>query len=173
MGEKLDHSWLRQGSTDGKEVKSIYDTWAATYDDTVKDWGYQAPGEAAKLLRADVPEVAHILDVGCGTGLTGEALRHAGFVGPIDGIDLSPESLKEAKKKGHYTQLTEVDLQQLPLPINDNAYDALLCAGVLTYITNDAALFREFARVVRSSGTLVITQRTDLFHERKYDALLA
>ncbi|XWN30070.1 MAG: class I SAM-dependent methyltransferase [Devosia sp.] len=172
MEEKIDHSWLRQASTDSNQVKDIYDKWASTYDETLSAWGYKAPAQAAKILRGEVLEGASVLDVGCGTGLTGEALRSVGLSGRIDGIDVSPASLAEAKSKGHYDSLAEVNLQSLPLPIDDGVYDALLCVGVLTYISNDAEVLREFARVVRGRGTIVITQRTDLYSARNYEGLL-
>lgn len=172
MTKELDHSWLRQASTDGGEVQALYDQWAHSYDETVKEWGYNAPTQAAKMLFADMPPDAFILDVGCGTGLTGVALREAGFVGKVDGIDLSPASLEEARKRNIYQTLRAVDLQALPLPIEDGTYDALLCAGVLTYISNDAQLWPEFARIVKPGGVVIATQRTDYFKERNYDALL-
>lgn len=172
MTEELDHSWLRQASTDPGHVKVLYDQWAATYDETLRTWGYEAPQLAARTLVDAVGPTAYVLDVGCGTGLTGAALRTAGLTGDIDGIDLSPASLAQAQGKGVYASLAEVDLQGLPLPIDSDRYDALLCVGVLTYVSNDDALLRDFARVLRGGGTMVLTQRTDLFAERSYGTLL-
>lgn len=103
--------------------------------------------------------------------MTGLALRAAGFVGPIDGIDLSPVSLKEAEKRGVYRSLTATNLQMLPLPLANDAYDALLCVGVMTYIPDGEGVLREFARVVVPGGRILITQRDDLFRERGYGAL--
>jgi predicted TPR repeat methyltransferase len=93
MHDAGDHDWLKQGSTSSGEVRKIYDDWAASYDKTLERWDYRAPAQAAELLRAAIPAGSVLLDAGCGTGLTGLALRAAGFVGPIDGVDLSPASL--------------------------------------------------------------------------------
>ena len=166
-----DHDWLKQGSTSSGELREIYDDWAGSYDETLENWDYRAPAQAAKMLRAQVPAGSVLLDAGCGTGLTGVALRAAGFVGPIDGIDLSPASLKRAERHGIYRTLTAVDLQALPLPISDDAYDALICVGVLTYIPDGESLLRDFSRVVRSGGRILITQRDDLFREGGYGAM--
>ena len=163
-----DHHWLKHGSTACDEVRAVYDEWADTYDETLASWNYRAPAEAAGMLRAELAADAAILDAGCGTGLTGAALRAAGFTGPIDGIDLSPASLKEAKTHGLYRDLSVVDLQTLPLPIGDDAYDGLLCIGVMTYVPDGEGILREFARVVRPGGRVLITQRDDLFRERGY-----
>jgi predicted TPR repeat methyltransferase len=166
--EKDDFNWLRQGSTSSADVVKSYDDWAATYNDDLATWNYQAPKRAADQLRATVALTATILDVGCGTGLTGIALRAAGFSGPIDGVDLSPASLEQAAKRGLYRDLTPVDLQKLPLAIADNTYDALICIGVLTYVPDSDAVLNEFARMVRPGGQIVVTQRDDLFDERSF-----
>ena len=42
--------------------------------------------QAAAFLRGEIATDSVILDAGCGTGLTGLALREAGFVGPIDAV---------------------------------------------------------------------------------------
>ena len=171
MHDTGDHDWLKQGSTSSGEVKEVYDNWAGSYDETLESWDYRAPAQAAEMLRAAMPADSVLLDAGCGTGLTGLALRAAGFVGPIDGIDLSPVSLIQAERHGIYRTLTAVDLQTFPLSIPDDAYDALLCVGVLTYIPDGEVVLREFARVVRSGGQILISQRDDLFRERDYSAM--
>jgi predicted TPR repeat methyltransferase len=168
MMDKDDHSWLKQGSTSSAEVKKTYDDWAASYDETLKGWDYRSPAQAAAYLRSEIPSNAVILDAGCGTGLTGAALREAGFTGPIDGVDLSPDSLKEAAKLDVYRSLDTANLQTLPLSVADDSYDALICIGVLTYIPDSEGVLREFARMVRSGGKVLVTQRDDVFHERSF-----
>ena len=167
MPNQNNHSWLRQGSTSSEEVEKSYDGWAPTYDDTLAEWDYRAPEEAALILQRAIPTNSRILDVGCGTGLMGVALRKANFSGPIDGIDISAESLSTAKKCGVYRSLRQVDLQEHILDISDDAYDALTCIGVLTYVPETEAILEEFARVIRKEGKMIFTQRDDLFHERE------
>jgi predicted TPR repeat methyltransferase len=114
-----------------------------------------------------------MLDAGCGTGLTGAALRAAGFTGPIDGLDLSPASLEEAEKRGVYRDLQTANFQNLPLALAANAYDALVCVGVLTYVPDSAGILAEFTRLVRPGGTVLVSQRDDLFAERRFGDTLA
>ncbi len=168
MRDTDDHHWLKQGSTSSAEVKKTYDDWAAGYDDSMAGWDYRAPNQAAAYLRAEMPPASLILDAGCGTGLTGAALRAAGFTGPIDGIDLSSPSLKLADKLSVYRALDVANLQALPLPIADDSYDALICIGVMTYVSDTEGVLREFARIIRSGGRVLVTQRDDLFHSRAY-----
>lgn len=168
MADTDDHHWLKQGSTSSAEVQKIYDDWADGYDDSMADWDYRAPAQAAELLRAESPPDSRILDAGCGTGLTGAALRAAGFTGPIDGIDLSPPSLKLAEKLSVYRALEVVNLQALPLPFAGDSYDALICIGVMTYIPDTEGVLREFARITRSGGKVLVSQREDLFDSRAF-----
>ncbi|MDP6689766.1 MAG: class I SAM-dependent methyltransferase, partial [Alphaproteobacteria bacterium] len=132
----------------------------------------RAPADAARLLSATVPRDGRILDAGCGTGLTGAALKAAGFSGPIDGIDISQTSLQQAEGHGVYRKLQQADMQQLPLDIPDDAYDGLFCIGVLTYVPDTEAVLRDFARVVQKGGTVLISQRNDLFEERNYASVI-
>lgn len=159
---------MKQGSTSSAEVAKNYDDWAASYDETLAAWDYRAPADAAALLRARMAATAAILDVGCGTGLTGAALRAAGFRGAIDGVDLSQESLEQAERRGLYRALERADLQALPLAMPDDAYDALICIGVLTYVPDSDAVLREFARMVRPGGTVLVSQRDDLYRDRAF-----
>ncbi len=169
MRDQDDHGWLKQGSTSSAEVQQSYENWASSYDKDLAEWDYRAPLDAASLLKPSVYALSTILDAGCGTGLVGAALRHVGFTGDIDGIDLSPSSLEKARERGTYRSLRPVDFQELPLALADDAYDALTCVGVLTYVPDSEAILREFARVVRPGGVAVVTQRDDLFEERAFD----
>ncbi|MDP6564733.1 MAG: class I SAM-dependent methyltransferase [Alphaproteobacteria bacterium] len=168
MQDPDDFSWLKQGSTSPADLANSYDEWAATYDETLAGWDYRSPADTARLLRAETASDATILDAGCGTGLVGTALRAAGFTGPIDGFDISTSSLEQAARLNIYRKLKRVDLQTLPVALAVNSYDALVCIGVLTYVPDSAAVLREFARLVRPGGTVLVTQREDMFQERAF-----
>lgn len=153
-------SSLKEGSTDSEAVASYYDDWAGNYDETLDQWQYQAPDDAMDLLMPHLPTNARLLDVGCGTGLFGETLGRRGNF-RADGIDISAESLKRAGTRGVYERLLQHDLQQVPLPVEDKAYDAAASIGVLTYIEDAEALLRDLCRCVRKDGVIAFTQRSD------------
>lgn len=81
-----------------EETREVYAKWAGTYEDDVQALAYATPARIAAALREVGAPGGPILDFGCGTGLSGLALRAAGF-GPIDGTDISPEMLARAKEK--------------------------------------------------------------------------
>jgi predicted TPR repeat methyltransferase len=169
--ETSDHDGLSNLSRNSKDVAQYYDDWAADYEKTVADWRYEAPGQVAQMLRAELSAESVILDAGCGTGLVGQALHEAGFKA-IDGIDVSSRSLQTAEGSGAYRGLQQVDMQKLPLPITDDLYDGLACVGVLTYLTDSIGTVREFSRVVKPGGVVVLTQRNDIFLERRFSDVL-
>jgi predicted TPR repeat methyltransferase len=158
--------WLDRGTSDAREVADRYDEWAQGYDDDLTSWSYQAPRVVADIVAARRPDAGSVLDVGCGTGLVGRALRARGLNGQIRGLDISQASLELAEQTGAYDAVEQADLQQR-LPLEDDAVDALVCVGVMTYLPEVEALWRELARVVRPGGLLVATQREDLWHSRE------
>jgi predicted TPR repeat methyltransferase len=170
-GSRPKHSGLSNISKKSDDVAKYYNNWAKDYNETLADWQYDAPEQVASLLYSRLSPQSVILDVGCGTGLSGSALNLAGFTS-IDGIDISDHSLEIAGKTGAYRALHTMNLQQLPLPIPNNCYDGIACVGVLTYLTNSIGTLREFSRIVRSGGVVAMTQRNDLFTERGFQNLL-
>ncbi|MXQ07198.1 methyltransferase domain-containing protein [Alphaproteobacteria bacterium GH1-50] len=88
-----------------EESQRLYAGWAESYDADVASWGYATPARLALALRQSGANVEKpVLDVGCGTGLCGMALRAVGF-DVIDGTDISPEMLARAEARGVYRQV--------------------------------------------------------------------
>lgn len=156
------------------EVVERYDAWVGDYEADVRSWGYDLPEQIAQLLVAAVASPARCtaLDVGCGTGLIGQAMRQAGFDGELWGSDLSRESLQAARAKGSYGSLVAADISA-GLPFGSRCVDVVACGGVLTYVPDTRAALDEFLRVLRPGGLAVVSQRTDLWTERDCDGVIA
>lgn len=166
------HTGLRDLPKDSEIVADYYDNWAEDYDRTLSQWRYEAPEQVAERLRAALAPEAVILDAGCGTGLSGRALAAAGFT-TIDGMDVSSRSLELARERDVYRDLAHVDMQKPPLPYADDVYDGLVCVGVMTYLPDSDAILREFLRILKPGGCIVLTQRDHLFEERRFGETLA
>ncbi|MCG6903069.1 MAG: methyltransferase domain-containing protein [Rhodobacter sp.] len=108
-------------------TRKLYDSWSASYDAEIAENGYATPARVAEALARHVADTsAPILDFGCGTGLSGVALKLAGFQ-VIDGADLSADMLKGAKAKGVYRKLWQVEAgAQVPA-----GYGAITATGVI------------------------------------------
>ncbi len=164
-------NWLDRGTSDPGEVADRYDEWANGYDDDLVSWSYQAPTVVAETVVSRKHGAGSVLDVGCGTGLVGRALRAQGFAGQILGLDISHASLEIARQSGAYGSVEHADLQQR-LPLQDDSVDALVCVGVMTYLPEVEMVWRDFARVVRAGGLVVVTQREDLWDARRCPAIV-
>jgi predicted TPR repeat methyltransferase len=162
--------WLHHSTSDPGEVADRYDAWAKGYDDDLASWSYRAPAVVAETVLTRHPDADWVLDVGCGTGLVGRALRARGFAGRLRGLDISQASLEIARRAGAYDEVEHADLQQR-LPLADDSVDVVVCVGVMSYLPEVEAVWRELARVARSGGLVVVTQREDLWHERGCQAV--
>ena len=133
---------------DADDTRTLYDAWAESYDSELGAEGYATPKRCAEALAAHLQDrAAPILDFGCGTGLSGQALARVGFE-VIDGVDLSADMLAEANQKGVYRKLTQIEAEA-PLPFGQGAYDAIAAIGV---IGAGAAPISVFDRLMESLG---------------------
>ncbi len=128
MTEKYLDTVYNLNSSDQKQ--RLYQEWASSYDEEVCESGYATPDRVARALKSKLTTLeCSVLDYGCGTGLSGLALKNAGFM-TIDGMDPSPEMLAQAEAKGAYRNLSLLDLAASS-PIEAGIYDAITCIGVI------------------------------------------
>lgn len=87
------------------ETRAVYAGWADQYDADLAGRGYHTPRRLAGMLARHLPKDPRpVLDFGCGTGLSGLALRSAG-IAPLHGTDITPEMLAQAEPKRIYDML--------------------------------------------------------------------
>ena len=151
------------------DAASLYDEWAESYDqDTADTMGYVGHTLAAERLAEIVPADATILDAGCGTGLVGAALAERGSF-TIDGMDISPGMLAKAEATGVYRRAQVADLTG-SLPADDDAYDAVICAGTLTEGHVGPEAIAELVRVTAPGGVVVATVLDAIWEPKGYRA---
>lgn len=92
-------------------VETLFDQYADRFDRAlVERLDYRVPDLIAQALAAaGAARFAHVVDLGCGTGLMGERLRHAASF--LEGVDISAGMLKKAEAKRIYDRLYRQDLQ--------------------------------------------------------------
>jgi predicted TPR repeat methyltransferase len=128
MTEKFLHNTYSLSSPE--ETKDHYDRWAASYDQEIAENGYATPGRVAEALWQACPEPeTAVLDFGCGTGLSGLALRRVGY-NIVDGMDPSPEMIEGAGKKDAYRTLTNIAIDDRA-PVPRGEYRLITGTGVL------------------------------------------
>jgi predicted TPR repeat methyltransferase len=118
------------GLASSGHTKQLYKDWAETYDEEIMDNGYSSPARTAQaLVMCGAQLGAPILDVGCGTGVSGLFLKDAGF-NELHGSDFSPEMLTLAKEKQLYSELHQADLRD-PFEFVKTPFQTIAAIGVL------------------------------------------
>ena len=115
----------------------------------------------AKLKAADV-----VVDVACGTGdLTiafARALQKLGSAGPVLGVDYTHAMLPIARDKAEASSLDSrvvfVQADALALPLDDSSCDVISIAFGLRNVQDAPAALREFRRVLRPGGRLLVLE---------------
>lgn len=171
MNSRLQLSDLAQTNLSELDVVERYTRFAPVYNQSVTDWGYQCHRTAADALRHYVPTNQPILDVGCGTGLVGQALADLGYQNII-GVDISPDMLNLAQQAECYRKILRHDLTQLPYPFVNNSFTAVTCIGVFSLIADPIPVLHEFYRLVCPQGYLVFTQQEILYQQYGYADIL-
>jgi len=160
------------------QTKDHYKSWAATYDQEVGvDNGYAQPMRTAQaLLDLGVSRDVSILDVGCGSGLSGESLASAGFEN-IDGNDFSEEMLAVAEAKSVYRSLRFADLNAGQPDIADEIYDVVTAVGVFSFGHVEPDACDDLMRLIKPGGHMIIALNDPFWQkgtlEAKLDALEA
>jgi predicted TPR repeat methyltransferase len=159
------------GAKSNDELRAIYDDWAQAYDQDLQALGYSYPPAIAGLVGRYVRERdAPILDAGAGTGIVGEVLAILGY-SRLTGIDLSDGMLAIARAKGVYAELKNQTLgERLDFP--DDAFAAVVSAGVLTSGHAPPSSFDELIRVTRPGGHLIFTLSTPVYDAGGFRAKL-
>jgi predicted TPR repeat methyltransferase len=138
-------------------VRHLFDQFSHHYDrQMVEDLAYSAPGILRRLadLLGCASSPVDILDLGCGTGLAGEVFRP--LAKRLDGVDLSPQMVAQAKRKAIYDELTVADVESF-LAEQRRDYDLLIAADMLVYFGDLAAVFRGAKLRLRPGGWFLFT----------------
>lgn len=114
-------------------VETLFDQYADRFDAAlVERLDYRAPDLLAAALDDAQPgrRFASVMDLGCGTGLMGAAIRAR--AAHLAGIDISAAMLAQAQAKDLYDRLEKHDLTSLaPEPAR---HDLILAADVFAYL---------------------------------------
>ncbi|GIE81273.1 demethylmenaquinone methyltransferase [Actinoplanes philippinensis] len=138
------------------EVAEMFDGVANRYDltNTVisfgQDRGWRRSTRAALGLRPG----ERVLDVGAGTGVSTEELSRSGAFAV--GADISVGMLRAGRRVRAEVPLLAGDA--LRLPFADATFDAVTISFALRNVVDTGAALREFARVTRPGGRLVVCE---------------
>lgn len=112
----------------------------------------------------------NVLDAGCGPGVYSRWLLAQGA--RVTALDYSPAMLARLRSHRHLRRVA-ADLSG-PLPLEDGSFDRILCAMVLQHLRDWAPVLREFRRLLRPQGQIVLSTThpfADLAPEADYFAV--
>lgn len=141
-------------------VVTLFDQNAEAFDEMlVEQLGYHVPMLLREALRqrglADFPRM---LDLGCGTGLAGQALHD--LIAHATGVDLSEGMLAVADDKAVYDELYVGDAEGfLEASLEDRVepWDLIVATDVLPYVGRVERLLGAAAACLRPGGWLAVS----------------
>lgn len=134
----------------------MFDGVARRYDltNTVLSLGLDRAWRRATREALDLAPGQRVLDVGAGTGVSTQELATSGAYAV--GVDLSIGMLQAGRRARPAVPLLAGDALRLPFP--DATFDAVTISFALRNVVEPVAAMREFARVTRPGGRLVVCE---------------
>ena len=143
-------------SLSGETTKGASAYVANLFDDHAEDFDqhltqvlhYSIPAEIAGLLAPYAPQ--SLLDLGCGTGLVGDALR----LPIMDGVDIAPQMIRLARERNLYRHLAVGDLVATldESSLLAGPYDLVTAADVFVYLGHLESIFERIAPRLAPDG---------------------
>jgi predicted TPR repeat methyltransferase len=123
-------------------VRNLFDDYAERFNDVlVNDLQYNLPfiiKDVVLKLNNARSEYKNAIDLGCGTGLSGEGLKEISI--NLTGIDISENMISKAKKLNFYDSLIVGDIVER-LNSSQDKFDLFVALDVLIYIGDIEAIF--------------------------------
>jgi 2-polyprenyl-3-methyl-5-hydroxy-6-metoxy-1,4-benzoquinol methylase len=103
-----------------------------------------------------VPVGQHdVLEIGCGEGGTGAALKKEGRARSVAGIELMEKSAEKAKEV--LDQVLVGNIEQMSLPFVDGQFDVIILADVLEHLVDPWSTLRRLRSYLKRGGLVVIS----------------
>jgi ubiquinone/menaquinone biosynthesis C-methylase UbiE len=128
---------------------------ASRYDDELWELVPADPGPPPAHLAEFVRSLGRVegaLDVGCGDGRLTAALDAAS----LTAADVSTVALERARGRLPGASFVELD-PDAPFPLDDSAFDLVLCAETIEHVRDVQLFLSEIRRVLRPGGELALT----------------
>jgi predicted TPR repeat methyltransferase len=137
-------------------IKNLFDNYAFQFDEHLKNiLLYKIPQLLRKQLNPFLEKKKYnLLDLGCGTGLSGECFIDISK--KMTGIDISRNMLNKAKEKACYDFLIEKDILDGIIKLYEK-YDLILCIDTLVYFGDLNDFFNKILLCISINGLLCIS----------------
>lgn len=142
-----------------EKVRRMFASIADSYDlnNRVHSFGRDQAWRRATVKRSDLMPTDDVLDVACGTGDLSLAYAHAGAARVV-GLDYTAEMLDVARERKAHPNIEYMQGDAQALPFDDASFDVLSIAFGLRNVADPHTALREFRRVLRAGGRLMILE---------------
>lgn len=136
-------------------VEALFDQYADHFEEALlQKLDYVVPGQLADLIddamaKAGIEGFARGIDLGCGTGLMGERMRHV--VSHLTGVDISAAMVAETRGKAIYDGVERAELLDF-LKEEGRVADLVTAADVFMYCPSLPPIFSLVGKVLRPGG---------------------
>jgi 2-polyprenyl-3-methyl-5-hydroxy-6-metoxy-1,4-benzoquinol methylase len=118
-------------------------------------WWFRSRNRLIRRTARDwFPGAIRILEVGCGTGFTLQALHQAFPHARLVASDMHPEGLQIAARRVPRAEFVTLDLSEMPYR---SEFDLVAAFDVVEHINDDQAALDGLALAVRPGGGLILT----------------
>jgi 2-polyprenyl-3-methyl-5-hydroxy-6-metoxy-1,4-benzoquinol methylase len=107
----------------------------------------------SEILAAVPPEGRSILDVGCGAGMLGKALKEQERERKVTGIEINHEAFHYARM--NLDEAFHAELESFDPPFRKGEFDCMVFADVLEHLKNPWRMARLYASFLRPGGTFI------------------
>lgn len=135
-------------------VERVYSTYANVYDHIFGRVFHDGRAHAVRLLNLSLGE--RVLEVGVGTGLS---LPFYPRSCEVVGVDLSEGMLAKCRERVQTLKLEQVRLMKMDASVmefQDDSFDAVMAAYVVTAAPDYRAVMREMIRVCKPGGRIIL-----------------
>ena len=138
-------------------VTHLFDQYAPYYEQhLIEHLHYQVPEHIERYLNNELAERNHdltILELGCGTGLTGKRIKQ--FSHHLIGSDIAAKMIEQANKKNIYDELEIADIQTSLAKHNN--LDLIVAADVFSYLGDLQDVFMAARKSLPQQGLFIFT----------------
>ena len=139
-------------------VKNLFDDYAEGFDDSlIKQLGYKLPFLMKELILKLDPlrnKFEKVIDLGCGTGLTGIELRD--ISNNLTGIDISSNMVAKTRELDVYDRLIEGDVVDI-LSSSKEKYDLFIALDVFIYIGELTKMFKTVRQCCNKNALFIFS----------------
>jgi demethylmenaquinone methyltransferase/2-methoxy-6-polyprenyl-1,4-benzoquinol methylase len=143
-----------------EKVRAMFAAISRRYDlnNRLHSFGRDQAWRRAAVRAASIEVGDRVLDVACGTGDLTLLLAKATPATEVVGGDFTPQMLDVARRRNRHDKIRYVHADAMDLPFEDRSFDALTIAFGIRNVADPAAALREFRRVLKPGGRLVILE---------------